>query len=89
MKISYSWLKEYIKINESPERLADLLTASGSEVKGTDIIGGDTVFEVEVTPNRADCQCYIGIAREVSAITGKSLQIPKAKLSSKPAKKAH
>lgn len=34
MKISFSWLKEYINIQCSPERLAELLTASGLEVEG-------------------------------------------------------
>ncbi|MCL4385653.1 MAG: phenylalanine--tRNA ligase subunit beta [Actinobacteria bacterium] len=30
----------------------------------------DWVFEIEVTPNRPDCLSVIGIAREISAITG-------------------
>ncbi len=34
MKISYSWLKEYIDVNETPERIAEVLTASGLEVEG-------------------------------------------------------
>lgn len=37
---------------------------------------GDTVLDVSITPNRADCLCMIGIAREVAAITGKKLKIP-------------
>jgi phenylalanyl-tRNA synthetase beta chain len=28
---------------------------------------GDTVFDVEITPNRPDCQSHIGIARELAA----------------------
>lgn len=27
----------------------------------------DTVFHVEVTPNRPDCQCHLGLARELAA----------------------
>ncbi|MDR0966170.1 MAG: phenylalanine--tRNA ligase subunit beta [Myxococcales bacterium] len=38
---------------------------------------GDTVFEVNVTPNRGDCLSHIGIAREVAALTGRPLKIPK------------
>jgi len=34
----------------------------------------DTLFEVNVTPNRADCLSILGIAREVSAITGEPLK---------------
>ena len=37
---------------------------------------GDTVLDVSITPNRADCLSMIGIAREVAAITGKKIKIP-------------
>ncbi|MFA5180209.1 MAG: phenylalanine--tRNA ligase subunit beta [Syntrophales bacterium] len=36
----------------------------------------DTVLDIGVTPNRADCLSIIGIAREVAAITGKKLRYP-------------
>lgn len=34
MKISYNWLKEYIKIDQSPKELAEVLTNTGLEVEG-------------------------------------------------------
>ncbi len=34
----------------------------------------DTLFEVNVTPNRADCLSILGIAREVAAFTGEALK---------------
>jgi len=34
MKISYSWLKDYIKVNQSPEEICDILTQTGLEVGG-------------------------------------------------------
>ncbi|MBI2831952.1 MAG: phenylalanine--tRNA ligase subunit beta [Chloroflexi bacterium] len=37
---------------------------------------GDTVLDMEVTPNRADCLSVIGIAREVAALSGKSVRLP-------------
>ena len=37
---------------------------------------GDTVLDVSVTPNRADCLSMIGIAQEVAAITGEKVKIP-------------
>ena len=37
---------------------------------------GDTVLDVSITPNRADCLSMIGIAREVVAITGKKIKMP-------------
>lgn len=41
MKISLNWLKEYIHLDESPEEISDLLTASGLEVEGLEEV--DTV----------------------------------------------
>ncbi|MCU0857844.1 MAG: phenylalanine--tRNA ligase subunit beta [Pontiellaceae bacterium] len=36
----------------------------------------ETIFELEITPNRPDCLSVIGIAREVAAIYGKPLKMP-------------
>jgi phenylalanyl-tRNA synthetase beta chain len=36
----------------------------------------DIVLELEITPNRPDCMCVVGIAREVSAVTGAPLKLP-------------
>ena len=38
----------------------------------------DTIFELEITPNRPDCLGMIGVAREVSALTGNDLKVPPA-----------
>ena len=40
----------------------------------------DTVFELEITPNRPDCLSHIGIARELSAYYGKELKYPETKI---------
>lgn len=29
--------------------------------------GGDTILDLEITPNRPDCQCHLGVARELAA----------------------
>ncbi len=36
----------------------------------------DWVLDIGITPNRADCACVIGIAREIAAITGSQLKLP-------------
>src|SRR5690606_16607561 len=36
----------------------------------------DTVFTLKLTPNRADCLSILGVAREVTALTGAPLDIP-------------
>lgn len=38
---------------------------------------GDTVIELEVTPNRPDCLSMTGVAREVGAVTGKPVRTPR------------
>ena len=42
---------------------------------------GDTVFDIEVTPNRPDCLSHLGIARELAAWFGTALKYPKIKYS--------
>src|SRR5437899_4922805 len=40
----------------------------------------DTVFELNVTPNRPDALSHLGIAREVHALTGAALRVPQPRL---------
>jgi phenylalanyl-tRNA synthetase beta chain len=37
---------------------------------------GDTVLDVDVKPNRGDALCLVGLAREVSAVTGAPVRFP-------------
>ncbi|MFC2018791.1 phenylalanine--tRNA ligase subunit beta [Chloroflexota bacterium] len=37
---------------------------------------GDTILDLEVTPNRPDCLSVIGIAREAAALTGREVRLP-------------
>jgi phenylalanyl-tRNA synthetase beta chain len=41
---------------------------------------GDTVLDVEITPNRPDCLSHVGLARELSAHFGLELILPEIKL---------
>jgi len=36
----------------------------------------DWIFDISITANRPDCQCILGIAREVAAVLGKPLKEP-------------
>lgn len=40
----------------------------------------DTIFELEITPNRPDCLSHIGIAREVAAYYSKKVKYPETKV---------
>lgn len=79
MKLSLNWLKDYVSISAPVEQLAHRLTMAGLEVEKMTEAGGDTVFELEITPNRPDCLNVVGIAREAAAIFNKNLKIPKIK----------
>jgi phenylalanyl-tRNA synthetase beta chain len=39
---------------------------------------GDTILDLDITPNRPDCLSVIGIAREVAALTGQEVRLPEA-----------
>jgi phenylalanyl-tRNA synthetase beta chain len=77
MKVPYSWLKEYVNVNIEPKKMAYLLTMAGVNVESVEHIGGDALFECEITANRPDCLSVLGIAREVAAILGRKLKIPR------------
>jgi phenylalanyl-tRNA synthetase beta chain len=82
MKISYNWLKEYVKSLPKPEKLADLLTMHSFEVENIEKIGKDYILDIDVLPNRAhDCLSHIGVAREAAAITGLKFKVPSSRLS--------
>lgn len=50
-------------------------TPIGVDIKG--VLGlDDTVIDIDLTSNRADCFSIIGLAREISAITGCPLKMP-------------
>lgn len=36
----------------------------------------EQIIEIKMTPNRADCLSMLGVAREVSALTGESMRLP-------------
>jgi phenylalanyl-tRNA synthetase beta chain len=42
----------------------------------------DTVFDLEITPNRPDLLSHIGISREIAALSGTNVKYPVSKISS-------
>lgn len=43
---------------------------------------GDVIYDLEITPNRPDLNSFIGIAREISALTGNPLKWPEPRFES-------
>ncbi len=78
MKISYNWLKDYLKGKiPEPKKLAEILTLHSFEVESIEKKGKDWILDIDVLPNRAcDCLSYIGIAREIAAMTNNKFHIP-------------
>lgn len=75
-----SWLKDYVEVGLKPKVLGDQLTEIGLGCEKITEQDGDTVFELEITPNRPDCLSIIGVAREIAAIERKTLKFPKSKI---------
>src|SRR4051812_38638047 len=80
MKISYNWLKEFVEINETPQRLGDRFTSVGMAVDALEKAADDFIFELDIATNRPDCLSHFGVAREVAAIYGTELKPPKVDL---------
>src|SRR3989338_8211531 len=76
MKLPVVWLKKYVDVSMTPEKLAELLTLSGTKVEHIEKKDGEAVFQIEVTTNRPDCLSVLGLAKEVSALTGKKIKFP-------------
>ena len=81
MKISYNWLKEYVKNLPTPEKLAEILTMHSFEVKEINKVGKDRVLDIDILPNRAhDCLSHIGVAKECAALLNSKFKAQSAKL---------
>ncbi len=81
MKIQVDWLQEYTQIDVPVDELGHVLTMAGLEIESHEIVelpDGEKseVLELNVTPNRGYCLSHIGVAREVSALLNKSLNLP-------------
>ena len=54
-------------------------TVPGADIR--EVVGlNETIFDISITANRADCQSILGIAREVAAVLGKPLKMPRHRL---------
>lgn len=65
MKFDIKSLHDYVKLKVSATQLADLYTNAGLEVEAID----GNILDLKVPPNRADCLCFKGVAREAAALT--------------------
>lgn len=76
MEFSFEWICRYVDPQEGAEAVAERLTAAGLAVEGQEVRAGEILFDVDVTTNRPDCMNHFGLAREISALTGRPLTFP-------------
>jgi phenylalanyl-tRNA synthetase beta chain len=67
MRINIDYLREFIAFDLQDSELKELLAGLGLEVAEIMNVAGQTVFEIEITPNRPDWLSHYGIAREIAA----------------------
>ncbi|MFZ3341112.1 MAG: phenylalanine--tRNA ligase subunit beta [Terriglobales bacterium] len=80
MKISPSWLRDFVDLPVDYRRLAEELTLAGVAVEGISGDGEATVYEMEITTNRPDAMNHYGVAREASALYDLPLRAIEPKL---------
>jgi phenylalanyl-tRNA synthetase beta chain len=90
MKVLVSWLRDFVDIAAAPEEIAKTMSVRGFAVEGlehveTDLSAeagtaqADAVIDFEVTGNRPDCMCVMGMAREVATAYNLPLRRPVVK----------
>jgi phenylalanyl-tRNA synthetase beta chain len=76
MRISDEWLAEWVSLPPENE-LEQLFEMAGIGVDERRHDGPDGAgWSLEVTSNRGDCLCAVGLAREIAAATGARLRTP-------------
>lgn len=83
MKISYNWLKWYIPEIPEAEKMWDIFTYHLCEVESIEKISegdkSDTIFDINILPNRAhDLLSHRGVARELASLLNIKYQDPTA-----------
>lgn len=81
MRVSFNWLKELVDTGDDTRKIANLFTNIGLEVEEVLQIGDDTIFDIDITPQRPDLFGMWGIARELAIFLNKKLKLPKYKTS--------
>ena len=80
MDTSVHWINDYLASPRTAEEQADILTRAGFPFEGGEAVQADGVDDVrqdfEMTSNRGDCVCHLGLAREIAAITRSDMKPP-------------
>ena len=88
MKVPFSWLREFVDVPGNAADVARTMSVRGFAVEGIDRVDNDLVLDFEVTANRPDCMCMLGIAREVATAYGLPLRETDGSAIVEPARRA-
>ncbi len=79
MNVLWKWLLEYVRYDGPRDMAIQRMTMAGLNVDDVqELTQGDALLDVEVTSNRPDCLGYMGIARELAALTDSEFVTPDA-----------
>ena len=76
MKTGIRWLNDYLEPDASKSEQAEMLTHAGFPLEEEGGEGDLQWQDFEMTSNRGDCLCHIGLARELAAYGRMSLRKP-------------
>jgi phenylalanyl-tRNA synthetase beta chain len=75
-------MNDYLQPPADADEQADLLTRAGFPLEERELLSGtDVRQDFEMSSNRGDCTCHVGLAREIAAISARSLKVPRPALS--------
>lgn len=71
MKITLDWLADYLqpKAPLAPDVVEQAFINAGLPLESNEPVGTTHLLDVEVTSNRSDCLCHVGLAREYAALS--------------------
>lgn len=82
MQTSAAWMNAYLEPPASAAEQAELLTRAGFPLEASEEVvlpdgTRDTRQDFELTSNRGDCLCHLGLAREIAAVSGRAFKPPR------------
>ncbi len=79
MYASVNWMNDYVDPPATADEQAELLTRAGFPLEGREPVNGSDVRQdFEMISNRGDCVCHVGLAREIAAMSGRTLNLPRS-----------
>lgn len=72
IKILDSWLRDYLKTDAKPQKIAEQLSLTSVSIERLEKYKNDWVYDIEVTTNRPELMSVVGIAREAATVLPQS-----------------